>query len=664
MKWLQRVFGDGHSETTAEHGTPTECTAGNALATSAPDLVDGINALAAYYRYIEAEAYDSQLKTARERRDFRDEFLQRMNALLGYEGDADAKRQIQHAIEKEVAAYESGLNFQPSRDVDAEAKSRDAAGYLLLELSTPLTWESLKTAYRAAAKKHHPDTGGDNATMARVNDAYVLFTAILRRSGAQQAALNGQPMIVADSADKLFSRVRLTKFAALADDLAADTAYETYQQLSLSDIEQAYRGVDPVARLCELLAAAGRSEAAAHVLSDLDGIVERAAARQLNYRPFYISASEVCKNPKSARFVPNHIRQANNLLRLGIIDQKRYDAIVKRVGVAEDQVHEDQAAFLKYVAGRDFLMLPKDSVPDDGPINGLVPVPGYYSRVETLSPVQSREYARAFHAHATQLIAKYLAVRLDALLRAPFMGVTDLTAVLDELQFFADAPGLRGTMPLLCQEALTVVKFLNGITSSEREERIQLLNSLDAVPGTPTVLTLTIDASTGDVQSSGLRMQRPICLNPQFTKFATGPLERIERYVRTGSELTPNEQQAQNRLREESRAFRESDLYKRARDVTWAKQKDPEQVVSALAALCEAMYERISQGDTTMEVGYWTNHLTINLVKLHRFQEAIDWIDRVKSAPPSVQDKLAPSEVTALEKRRIRCAKAIGVAPK
>lgn len=664
MKWLQRVFGDGHSETTAEPGPSSAFTAGNVLATSAPDLVDGINALAAYYRYIEAEAYDAQLKTARERRDFRGEFLQRMNALLGYEGDADAKRQIQHLIEKEVAAYQSGLDFEPSRDVDAEAKSRDAAGYSLMEVSAPLTWESLKAAYRAAAKKYHPDTGGDSATMARVNEAYALFTAILRRSGAEQAALNGQPMIAVDSADKLFSRVRLTKFAALVDDLAADTAYETYQQLSLSDIEQAYRGVEPVARLCELLAAGGRSEAAARVLSDLNGIVERAAAHQLNYRPFYIGASEVCKNPKSARFVPNHIRQANNLLRLEIIDQKRYDAIVKRVGAAEDQVHEDQAAFLNYLAGRNFLMLPKDPTPDDGPLNGLVPVPGYYSRVETLSPAQSREYARAFHARATQLVSKYLAVRLDALLRAPFMGFTDLAAVLEELHVFAAAPGLRGTMPYLCQEAITVVKFLNDITPSEREERIQLLNSLDAVPGTPTAMTLTIDASTGDVQSTGLRMQRPIFLNSQFTKFATGPLERIERYIRTGSELTVSEQQAEHQRLAESRAFRESDVYKRARGLTWAKQKDPEQVVSAVSALCEAMYERISEGDTTMEVGYWTNHLTINLVKLHRFEVAIDWIDRFKSAPHDVQDKMTPSEVAALEKRRIRCAKAIGAASK
>lgn len=663
MKWLQRVFGEGDqytSETTTGRGDTAAFTGSKALATSpAPDLVDGINALAAYYRYLEAEAYDAQLKTARERRDFRDEFLQRIATLLAYQGDVEAKRQIGYQIEKEITAFESDLDFQPLRDVDAEALSRDATGYALLGLSAPLTWESLKTAYRGAARKYHPDVGGDSGTMVRLNEAYALFTAILRRSGAQQSAVNGQPMMVVDSVDKFFSKVRLTKFAALVDDLAADAAYEIYAQLSMSDIEEAYKGAELVARLCELLAAAGKSQDAAGVLNDLETLVERAGARQLNYRPFYMGASKACKDPKSARFVPNHVRQAKNLLGLGIIDQKRYDAVVKRVGAAEQQIHEDQTAFLSYVGDHQFLRLPKDLVPDDTPINGLVPAPSYYSRVETLSPVQLCEYARAFHGSATQLIPKYFAVRLDALLRAPFMGFADIHADLEELRFFAAAPGLRGTIPSLCAEAITILKFLSEISPSEREERIQLLNSLDAVPGSPMVVSVTIDASSGDVQASGPRLQRPIFLNPQYTKFATGPLERIERYVRTGSEFTASEQQAEHQRREESRAFHESDAYKRARDVTWAKQKDPEQVVEAVTALCEAIYDRIAQGDTTMDVGYWTNELTMNLLKLRLFQEALNWIDRFDSAPADVRQKTASSVVAALEKRRLRCTKAV-----
>jgi FtsZ-interacting cell division protein YlmF len=155
-------------------------------------------------------------------------------------------------------------------------------------------------------------------------------------------------------------------------------------------------------------------------------------------------------------------------------------------------------------------------------------------------------------------------------------------------------------------------------------------------------------------------LTRPIFLNSQFTQFATGPLERIERYTRTGSELTANEQRAEILQREERRAFQESDVYKRARDATWTKQAPPEQVAAAVAALCEEMYKRIAQGDTSMDVGFWTNSLSMTLVKLRRFQEAADWIDRFQSASADLREKTTPSVVAALAKRRLRCAKALG----
>ncbi len=408
MKWLHQILGDGDLDQSEDDDRvrPASGHSSTPTTSATPDLVDGINALAAYYRYLEAEAYDAELKVARDRRNFRDEFLRRIDALLAYQSDNEAKRQIQHEIEKEMAAFESGLSFQPSRDVDSEARERNARGYVLLGLSAPLTWESLRAAYRDAAKKHHPDVGGDDVTMQQINDAYSLFTAILRRSSAQKAAIDGQSLIVVDSVERLFRKVLLTKFAMLIDDLACDTAYDTYNQLTMQDIEQAYNGVNLVARLCELLAAAERSSEAVVVLRNLGMLTERAAKRQLNYLPLYIGASEGCKNPKRIRFIPNHIRQADNLLRLGIIDRKRYDAVTKRIGTAEEKIHQDQAAFAEYLRGREFLKLPKDPVPDDGPISGLVPSPGYYSRVETLSPVQLREYARAFHDCGAQLVLK------------------------------------------------------------------------------------------------------------------------------------------------------------------------------------------------------------------------------------------------------------------
>ncbi|HTU70335.1 MAG TPA: hypothetical protein VMF11_08415 [Candidatus Baltobacteraceae bacterium] len=619
----------------------------------APNLVDGMNALSAYYRYLEAAAYNAELKTARDRRNFRDEFLQRIEALLSYHSDGEAQRQIQREIDKEAAAFGAGRASNRSSDVASEARSRDAEGYALLALSTSLTWDSLRAAYRAAAKRYHPDVGGDDATMQKVNNAYALFTAILRRSGAQEAVADGRSFVAVDSVNSLFSEILLAKFSLLIDDLAGDVAYDVYKLLTLQDIEESY-GVELVARLCRLLAAAGRKDDATTVLADLQKMVEWGTARQLNYEPVYINACDAVKDPKRIRFIPNHDRQASNLLRLGIIDKIRYESLLKRIDAAESQVNQGELEFTEYVRARQFMRLQNDPLPDDKPIDGLVPAPGYFSRVETLSPVQLREYAKAFHARACELVSKYFVVRLDALLREPFIGGRDIDAVLDELRFLSNAPGLRGSQPTLSQEAITVVQFLANLTPSEREKRIYLLNSLDGLPGKmEIVITVGSPCITG-----GPRLPRPIFLNAQFTKFATGPLERIERYARTGSEETAQERESEQKRRQDSRAFHESEVYKRARDVTWAKQKDPAEVVAAVGALCEAMYERAAQGDSTMEIGYWTNDLTINLVKLKRYDEALRWIDRLSTTSSEIQQRTPGSVVAALAKRRGRCLSA------
>ncbi|MFA7691417.1 MAG: J domain-containing protein [Candidatus Hydrogenedentes bacterium] len=44
--------------------------------------------------------------------------------------------------------------------------------YRILGLSPSARWEEIEKAYRAKAKRHHPDLGGDEDTMRAVNEAY------------------------------------------------------------------------------------------------------------------------------------------------------------------------------------------------------------------------------------------------------------------------------------------------------------------------------------------------------------------------------------------------------------------------------------------------------------------------------------------------------------
>lgn len=50
--------------------------------------------------------------------------------------------------------------------------------YKILGLSPSATWKEIERAYRAKAKIHHPDKGGDEDAMRMLNDVY----AMLKRS--------------------------------------------------------------------------------------------------------------------------------------------------------------------------------------------------------------------------------------------------------------------------------------------------------------------------------------------------------------------------------------------------------------------------------------------------------------------------------------------------
>lgn len=612
------------------------------------DLVDGLNSLAEYYRYVEAEAYDRSLKTMREHRDFRAEFLSRAEAVLVYQSDADGRILIQRAIEKETAAFAGAAPV--TIDVAEGARSRDPVGYALLNLTAPLTFESLKGAYRKAALAHHPDVGGDGDTMRKVNDAYELFSAILRRQIAEESAMQ-PPLPTRDSAELFFQNVCYARFCALLDDLNVDAAFEAYRTLSISELGRQIRSWETVSRMSELLAACLRPDDAKHVLHDLGTLVQDGEARGLLLQTVYRKTSEACCDPASIRFIPNHVRQADNLLRLGVIDKKRYDAVVKRIGDATIKIAEDESAFETFAKSYRFLQLPMDrSVPSQPP-KGLVPAPDYYARVETLSESQRAEYALAFHGGAVELTLKYMAVRMDALLRAPFLGYVDINAVLAELSKLEDAPGMSSGLRALCGEALKIVSFLVSLPGTDRAKRITALKSLDANPG-PLTITISID---GPERNGSFVLPRSIMMNPSYTAFATGPIERIKRYIETGSELTPAEQAEQRKNWEETRAFHDSDVYQRAREASW-KNKDPDEIVVAVSALCEAMYDRAAYAhDRSLEIGYWTDKLTIALVKLKRFEEAFRWIQRYDDTPESVKGRDATGVLEALKKRKARC---------
>jgi hypothetical protein len=131
--------------------------------------------------------------------------------------------------------------------------------------------------------------------------------------------------------------------------------------------------------------------------------------------------------------------------------------------------------------------------------------------------------------------------------------------------------------------------------------------------------------------------------------------------------LTPEEQKLERRDQERRHrqweraiAFRETDVYKNARDAAFGKDKDPDRIVRSASALCEAMYEQVERApDNSLELGYWTNELTKYLAKLNRFEEALSWITRFDTVSGSVKLRTSTTVAEAIRKRRTRCEAAL-----
>jgi hypothetical protein len=68
----------------------------------------------------------------------------------------------------------------PGRGVPPRAAATQEAEfcYKIMGLSPSAAWEEVERAYRAKARVHHPDHGGDADAMRALNDAYALLKRI------------------------------------------------------------------------------------------------------------------------------------------------------------------------------------------------------------------------------------------------------------------------------------------------------------------------------------------------------------------------------------------------------------------------------------------------------------------------------------------------------
>lgn len=493
------------------------------VATPVADVVDGANALAAYHAFAEASVYAGSLKSMQTRRDFRDELIGRAQVLLAFSGDSNAVGSIDAEIQAAHAQLaSSSLASGSSVNAFQRARTLEPHGFALLNMQEPYDIPTLKSAYRAAAKVHHPDVGGDTAIMQRINSVYGLFFAALQQDAASVQADPTQPSpTVEPGAAAVMNEARRAIFLADVDDLAADSAFALLPTLPLPSASALDGSIfQAVIRVAEMLSAMGRSEDAQSALAVGEKEFARLTARGLNFSGDFASAARVVANPKTLRLVINHQRQADNALRLGLITQTRYDQTIKRLKSNAAASAAEQTRLITALGAIQFARLPLD--PDGAltPASGLVPNPGYYSRFDDLEPPQIEEYQRGFFGHDDALILKYIFIRLNALLKAAVQGF-DLAAAMNEAQAIRDAASDKSSLQYYAGELGSLFAFFAQQSEEDRKERFAILMRIDKAG---TGISMPIGPTQGSVRVS---MPMPMTVSPAFLQCAREPLTQL-----------------------------------------------------------------------------------------------------------------------------------------
>ena len=356
----------------------------------------------------------------------------------------------------------------------------------VLGLSPPLTHDRLKTAYRAAALAHHPDRGGDMATMQLIVAAHVALHDVLTApllSDATDHTLDLPGM----TARTYVREARAAWLASAFDVYDIDAAVAAYRGLLSSGDEDAVWKkhedalLNSLPRLARLLAAAGRPDDAELLHGRWLARVNARTRRWRENRGITNASMEKLREQidqgTAQRHLPvtrHHRVIAENLYHAGLLTKATYRKHLKQEAEVQQRVDAMTERLRAYAASPGFLQIATDGPLEPDAPDAVAPHPGYTDDLGALSDAQRRAYARAFSdATDWRLVRAYELVRIRSLVRALATEEDPLVllrvmreAELLEAANRADQP--RDFTAALCKGLIDLARHLASLSPADR----------------------------------------------------------------------------------------------------------------------------------------------------------------------------------------------------
>lgn len=629
--------------------------------------------IAAYFEAKEQESYYRSLRNAKTRRDFHEVITP---VLIDFIGESFSRSNTQ-SLDAVIGAVASARRvIRPTQDMMSEARRLHPRGFALLQIDDELTLDRLKKFYRTAALRYHPDAGGSHDDMIIINEAYNLFHELLCQQPEQETA-NGENSLQISIFDvpiettsdyryligKLLLEIKLDEWSlddahywatTLATDEWRASSYARHPRVR-SDL------LIPCSTLAVRLWTAGLKDQAQDVYKFAESTLRVPDQHGRYHEGGLFEADRYIKQGQKLRVVLNHHRQADNALRLGIIDGIRHRQTIERLAGKADLEDRQREMLGRYVVEFGFLCdLPTDRVAKGKVIRArLVPEPGYSDdRLDRLSDDQQAEYLRAFGGNPDiVLVRKYRDVRLGSLLRTMIVheAQADFRAIEHECLNLASFQAHHAG-GWACEQVAKVARHLGDLVIEERREKCEILRELnDAALKCLNIHNIQIVDSTFIIQ-----------ITCKYMKLIFMPIDRLKLAKATGSTMTKEEEAEErevwNRDINLIHSHYQREDFKAAWDALDRAKDDPERVLLLVIPYVETL---LSHGVTVvhteyLHVGFWIDTITIALTRLKRWEEAERWLRRFFALPERYRMGNSPSEQDSMRKRLERCRKMLG----
>lgn len=596
---------------------------------------------------------------------------------------------LEYKYSKEELSFIDGLLKRNKRIINkvksqdrgllSRLKNLDKNGSHLLEIDENIDLKKLKSLYRKASMKHHPDRGGSVEKMQQINEAFTLFHdaivnyfPINRESGA--TFRENSPASIIDwkftcylvlsclqgdffAADKSFKSLKYSY------DLSKQASNEYVGTFSSSLME--IGGV--LDRCCRALGRMG-----------MDEELKEAAIITAHYVDLYIKywkpvdaydfkpsrsdyhSKRDCESELGAKIVINHPEQAKNAFRLGKIDEKRFQETMKKYEDRENEFLEkadDLKSFYRSIKPQVELTKVDYKLSVVNP-KVIAPISFFQDRYDFLDENQKWEYINSFSLNSDPKgLVKYSEIRASEIvlgLIKNYDGVnkSKLKAELSYLEknFAGRKTAYNGILEL--------IEHLEDIGDKERTKKLQLLADIDENEQMSFSSVIIIDLSFSHAKND---YQMRIETNDYYIEFAQMAYEDILRYKNTGG-FNNDFVDSWNKDMKALELFNETTVSKK-REKFWLgnKKATPEEVIDSSKPYIESLlklgktFHEKNTGE--LQVGYDINRLTTAYAKLKKWEEVVYWAELFFNLPKNYRDRSSEGEQEKIKKRLERSKK-------